>query len=63
MFKKIIKVDNKEQVCLIFGQIDLEHFLGGKLTTVNFFRVLCPIIIQCLNQKEALQRIMRYKDL
>ena len=31
VYKKISKVDNKKQVCLIFGQIDLEHFFGGEI--------------------------------
>ena len=35
-----MEVDNKKQVCLIFGQIDLEDFLGGNWLQL-IFSVYC----------------------
>ena len=33
------------------GQIGLGYFLGGKLTTVTFVKVLCPMMVKCLSKK------------
>ena len=47
--KKLIKVDHKIQGCIIFGQIGLGYFFGGKLTIVTFVNLLHPIILKSLN--------------
>ena len=49
MFKKIIKVDQKIQGFIIFGQIGVGHFFG-KLTIITFVSLLCPIV-KCSNLK------------
>ena len=33
------------------GQIGLGYFLGGKLTTVTFVKVLCPMMVKWLSKK------------
>ena len=35
-------------------------FFGGKLNIVTFVKVLCLIIVKCLNEKKALQRFIRF---
>ena len=65
LLKCIIVTDIYEHVQhKIQGSIILENklaegnFFGGKLTTVTFVKVLCPMIVKCLNEKKALQRII-----
>ena len=55
MFKKIIKVDQKIQGCIIFGQTGVGQVFLGKLTIVTFVSLLCPIIVKCSNLKNSLE--------
>ena len=49
-----------------FGwQIGLGYFFlggGGELTIVTFVKVLCLMIVKCLNEKKALQGIITFSN-
>ena len=59
--KWIIKVVQKIQGCITFGQIGLGHF--NEKIDYSYFYQSCPIILKCLNEKKSLGRIIRFKVL
>ena len=54
MFKKIFKVDQKIQSCIIFGQISLGHF--GKIDHSYFFQSIVPHHTKMFKLKRILRK-------